>query len=86
MGQKEEALHVQQDSTVCRALRVGEKVKVQSRLADKYERRNKKWMVFEVKFSTPGGEIVYFHRQVRMARDDGKQMRSTAAGFSEDKQ
>ena len=69
---EQSALHAQQDSTVFRPLRAGETVKVHSRVAEKYERRNKKWLVFEVKFSTLDGEPVYFHRQLRMARDDGR--------------
>ena len=69
---EQSALHAQQDSTVFRPLRAGETVKVQSRVAEKYERRNKKWLVFEVKFSTLDGEPVYFYRQLRMARDDGR--------------
>jgi len=65
-------LHAQQDSIIYRPLRVGEKLRVRSRVADKYERRGKKWVVYEAHFATPQGEPVYFYRQVRMLRDDSE--------------
>lgn len=63
-------LHAQQDSTIYRPLRVGEKLRVRSRVADKYERRNKKWVIYEAEFRSQAGEPVYFYRQVRMVRDE----------------
>jgi acyl dehydratase len=63
-------LHAQQDSIFHRPLKVGEKLRVRSRVAEKYERRNKKWVVYEAEFLSPKGEPVYFYRQVRMIRDE----------------
>lgn len=65
-------LHAQQDSIVYRPLCVGEKLRVRSRVVDKYEKRNKKWVVYEAEFLDASREPVYFYRQVRMIRDESE--------------
>ena len=65
-------LHAQQDSIIYRPLKVDEKLRVRSRVADKYARRNKKWVVYEAEFRSPEGEPVYYYQQVRMVRDESE--------------
>lgn len=65
-------LHAQQDSIIHRPFYVGEKLRVRSRVVDKYERRNKKWVVYEAEFLDASGKPVYFYRQVRMIRDESE--------------
>ena len=63
-------LHAGQDSTLYRPVLVGEKLRAETRLADKYDRRNKKWVVYEARLVGADGKPAYEYRQVRMLRDD----------------